>query len=174
MSVTEIYTTVMLTAKVYVNYWNVDANIADLLQNKIKHKVEGICINEGFVKPDSVKIVSHSSGELFADSVLFDIVYQCLVANTFESMEFDCIVKSITKVGIRAEIDDVVSPFVIFIARDHHFDIEPYSAVKENDSVKISVLGQRYELNNKFISVLAEFIQVNDKTTKADLDDDDE
>ena len=172
MSSNNIYTPVLLTDKIHVEFCNVNSTIFNLLEESIKNKVEGVCINEGFVKPDSVKLVSHSSGELSADFVVFHIVYQCMVANTAESMEIDCVVKSITKVGIRAEIDDVVSPFVIFIARDHHFENEAYSEVKENDNVKIRVIGQRYELNNKFISVIGEFLEVNQyNTTKAELDD---
>ncbi|AET73087.1 hypothetical protein PGAG_00198 [Phaeocystis globosa virus 12T] len=168
----QIYTKVLLTEKIYVNFSKLNSAIFNHLQSIITHKVEGICIDEGFVKPDSVKLVSHSSGELSADSVLFDIVYECLVANTVESMELDCVVRSITKVGIRTEIDDAISPFVIFIARDHHFESAPYSDVNEGDIVRIRVLGQRYELNNKFISVIAEFLHINNyETSKAGLAD---
>lgn len=172
MGISEIYTKVLLTEKIYIDFSNIDSAIYDLLQKIIKQKVEGICIDEGFVKPGSVSLISYSSGELSSNFVLFDIIYECLVANTVESMTFDCIVKSITKVGIRAEIDDTISPFVIFIARDHHFDNELFSTVKENDIVNVRVLGQRYELNNKFISVIAELLNINNyKTTKAELQD---
>ena len=101
----------------------------------------------------------------------YDITYECLVANTVESMTFDCIVKSITKVGIRAEINDLVSPFIIFIARDHHFNNELFSKINENDIINIRVLGQRYELNNKFISVIAELVDINNyETSKTELE----
>lgn len=162
----------MLSEKLYVNFKNINSDIYNTLQKLIKKKVEGICIDEGFVKPDSVNLVSYSSGELFSDNVKFDIVYQCLVANTVESMTFDCIVKSITKVGIRAEINESVSPFVIFIARDHHFNNELFSKINENDIINVRVLGQRYELNNKFISVIAELVNINNyKTSKGELED---
>ena len=87
-------------------------------------------------------------------------------------MTFDCIVKSITKVGIRAEINEEVSPFVIFIARDHHYENELFSKININDIINVRVLGQRFELNNKFISVIAELLDKNNyKTQKADLED---
>tara|TARA_B110000444_G_scaffold43963_4_gene39911 strand:+ start:7729 stop:8268 length:540 start_codon:yes stop_codon:yes gene_type:complete len=172
MGTDEIYTKVLLTEKIHVNFWKVDSDIFNYLQDTIKYKVEGICINEGFVKPGSVTLVSYSSGELSGEFVIFAIVYECQVANTVESMILDCVVRSITKVGIRAEMNDDVSPFVIFIARDHHFESVPYSEVNEGDIVKIKVLGQRYELNNKFISVIAEFIDINKhETNKAGLSD---
>ncbi len=162
----------MLSDKLEINFKNTNSEIYNTLQKIIKKKVEGICIDEGFVKQDSVNLISYSSGELYANNVIFDIVYECLVANTVESMTFDCIVKSITKVGIRAEINEEVSPFVIFIARDHHFDNELFSKINENDIINVRVLGQRFELNNKFISVIAELVDINNyKTSKAELED---
>ena len=96
MTSNKIYSKVLLSEKLYVNFKNVNSDIYNNLQKMIKNKVEGVCINEGFVKPNSVKLLSYSSGELFANNVLFDIIYECLVANTVESMTIDCIVKSIT------------------------------------------------------------------------------
>jgi DNA-directed RNA polymerase subunit E'/Rpb7 len=172
MASSKIYSRVMLSEKLHITFKDINSKINTNLENLIKNKVEGICIDEGFVKPNSVKLISYSSGELFANNVAFDIVYECLVANTVESMTFDCIVKSITKVGIRAEINESVSPFVVFIARDHHFDNELFSKINENDIINVRVLGQRYELNNKFISVIAELIDINNyKTSKTELED---
>ena len=171
MTANKIYTRVLLSEKLNINFKNINPGIYNTLQKLIKEKTEGVCIDEGFVKPDSVNLVSYSSGQLFANNVSYDITYECLVANTVESMTFDCIVKSITKVGIRAEINDLVSPFIIFIARDHHFNNELFSKINENDIINIRVLGQRYELNNKFISVIAELVDINNyETSKTELE----
>lgn len=160
-----IYTKVLLTQKIPVNYREVNNNLYNILENKIKNNVEGMCIKEGYVKPDSVKLVSSSSGELYSNKVLFDVIYDCLVANPVESMVFDCIVKSITKVGIRAELEEEVSPFIIFIARDHHYNNDLFSKINEGDIITVRVIGQRFELNNKFISIIAELININSYDT---------
>tara|TARA_B100000287_G_C20357393_1_gene672339 strand:- start:135 stop:752 length:618 start_codon:yes stop_codon:yes gene_type:complete len=160
-----IYTKVLLTQKIPVNYREVNNNLYNILENKIKNNVEGLCIKEGYVKPDSVKLVSSSSGELYSNKVLFDVLYDCLVANPVESMVFDCIVKSITKVGIRAELEEEVSPFIIFIARDHHYNNDLFSKINEGDIITVRVIGQRFELNNKFISIIAELININSYDT---------
>ena len=47
------------------------------------------------------------------------------------------------------------SPLVIFIARDHHYKSNAFSNVKENDTIQVKVIGQRYELNDKYVSVIA-------------------
>ena len=106
MSKSNIYNKVLLTDKILINFKDVNNNIYNTLNNIIKKKVEGLCINDGYVKIDSVKLISYSTGELCSDSILFNIIYECYVANAVDSMTFDCIVKSITKVGIRAELNE--------------------------------------------------------------------
>jgi hypothetical protein len=47
-----------------------------------------------------------------------------------------------------------------------------FSQIKENDILQVRILGQRYELNDKFISIIAELISINNyETLKADLKD---
>ena len=71
-------------------------------------------------------------------------------------MIISCIAKNITKAGIRAKIDDKFNPLIIFIARDHNYRSNKFSEIKENDEIKVRVLGQRFELNDEHISVIAE------------------
>jgi hypothetical protein len=48
-----------------------------------------------------------------------------------------------------------------------------FSQIKENDMLQVRVLGQRYELNDKFISVIAELIAINNYgTLKKELESD--
>jgi CTP synthase (UTP-ammonia lyase) len=34
-----------------------------------------------------------------------------------------------------------------------------FNSVKENDNIKIKVIGQRYELNDKYISIIASLVE---------------
>ena len=49
-------------------------------------------------------------------------------------------------------------PVTIFIARDHHFSNELFAQVKEEDDIRIRVIGQRFELNDRSISVIGELV----------------
>ena len=72
-------------------------------------------------------------------------------------MSIECIVKNITKAGIRAELEGFEnSPLVIFVARDHHYSVKDFSSINEDDRIHIKVVGQRFELNDKYVSVIAE------------------
>ena len=140
----DIYIKSILTDKIYLNFNEVNKNILNILEMNLKSNNEGKCINEGYIKNNSIKIISYSTGELSSDKISFTVVYECLLTNPVESMEIMCTAKSITKVGIRAEIntDDKISPYIIFIARDHHFNNELFSQVKENDILKVKLLDK--------------------------------
>ena len=77
-----------------------------------------------------------------------------------EGMLIQCIAKNITKAGIRAEsAEETPSPVVVFITRDHHYMIEYFSKVEEDDKILVRVIGQRFELNDKYISIIAELVE---------------
>jgi DNA-directed RNA polymerase subunit E'/Rpb7 len=162
----------LLTQKIVLNFSEINNNIYNILETKIKNFNENKCIKEGFIKSNSVKLLTYSGGELFGNKVLFECVFECLITNPVESMLINCVAKSLTKVGVRAELvlEDGSSPYIIFIARDHHYNNEMFSQIKENDILQVRILGQRYELNDKFISVIAELVNINNyETVKNDL-----
>jgi hypothetical protein len=74
-------------------------------------------------------------------------------------MLVNCIAKDITKAGIRAESsDEQPSPFVLYIARDHYFESDYFNAIEENEKFVARVIAQRIELNDKFVSIIAELV----------------
>ena len=91
-----------------------------------------------------------------ANKVKFDIMFECEICFPVEGMYIDCVVKNITKAGIRAEIDEEKSPVIVFLARDHHFKHPTFAKLSEGDIINVRVVGQRFELNDNFISVIAE------------------
>ena len=161
-----IYLTSLITKKIAISVNMIGSNIKENLEKLIVEEVEGKCIAEGYIKPDSVEIITYSSGVLKDDSAIFDVVFNCNICLPVEGMLIDCIVKNITKAGIRAETNEDVSPVTIFIARDHHFSNELFSQVKEGDDIRIRVIGQRFELYDRSISVIGELIDNTKKFKK--------
>lgn len=158
---TGIYMGSMLTKKIMVSIVHVGDNIKEVLEKKIGFEIEGRCIVEGYVKPGSCRVLSYSSGELSGSNVIFETVVECLVCCPVEGMHINCVVKNITNTaGIKAETDtEESSPLIIYIARDHHINNQRFANVKTNDKIKVRVIGQRFELNDKYISVIAELIE---------------
>ena len=133
---------------------NFEENINNYILNKIKYSVEEKCIEDGYVKRDSVKILTLSCGLLHADKIKYTVSYECLICLPVEGMPIRCVAKSISNGGIRAVIaDEDVSPIVAFISRET--TDEDLSKYKEGDVFDAVVFGVQYELNDTFISVLA-------------------
>ena len=86
-------------------------------------------------------------------------MFECDACMPVEGMQIECTIKNITKAGIRAEVGTENSPLVIFIARDHHEITEYFNSVNIGDTIDIRVIGQRFELNDTFISIIAELLE---------------
>lgn len=135
----------------------VGSNIKSILENILRSSIEGKCSIEGYIKPRSCNIITYSSGFVTGNLAIFTVVYEYLVCNPSQGMRISCSVKNITNAGILALVDDnEFSPVNIFIARDHHYNIPYFSELKEGDKIMIRVIGQRFELNDAFVSVLGE------------------
>ena len=135
----------------------VGSNIKGTLENILRSNIEGKCSIEGYVKQRSCNIITYSCGLVTGNLAIFTVVYECLVCNPSQGMRISCAVKNITNAGILAQVDDSeYSPVNIFIARDHHYNIPYFSELKEGDEIMIRVIGQRFELNDAFVSVLGE------------------
>ena len=158
----DVYGSALLTHVLEIPMNVVGSGIKDKLEKKLRATIEGKCISEGYIKPNSIKVLTYSSGKIYdGNKIHFETTFECSVCLPVEGMVMNCMAKNITKAGIRAEIEssDSDSPVVIFIARDHHYNSDYFSSIKENDKIKIRDIGQRFELNDKYISVIAELIQ---------------
>lgn len=159
-----IYSRSMMTRMVALHMKYIGKNTKSVLEHKIREDIEGRCIVEGFVKIGSVKVISYSSGEVKGSIIQFQVMFECQVCFPVEGMVIQCISKNITKAGIRAEIQgEEVSPIVCFVSRDHHVNSAQFAAVNENDLIMVKIIGQRFELNDKYVSVLGELIVEREK-----------
>ena len=152
-----VYELSLLTRTVVLPMNSIGENLTEIIAQKMIANFEGKCVVEGFIKPGSINIVTHSSGLISGDNVSFEVVFQCNICFPVEGMVINCVAKNITKAGIRGESsDEQPSPFIVFIARDHHHMNEQFTGIKENDKFSVRVIGQRFELNDKFVSIIGE------------------
>ena len=158
----DIFSRALLTKPVFMHLDYVGNSLKENMEKKIKDEFEGKCIKEGYIRPNSVKIINYSSGLVTDDGVhiRFEVVFEAFVCFPVEGMLIECTAVSITKAGIKAEIKKYeTSPVVIFIARDHFHNNNYFSSIKENDSITVRVIGQRFELNDKYVAIIAELVE---------------
>ena len=155
-----IYSTVLVTQRMPISIVHIGDNIKQTLEKRIAFEIEGKCIVEGYVKPQSCSVVSYSCGELIGSDAMFIVIVECEVCCPVEGMHIVCVAKNITEsAGIKAKTEDSPSPVVIYLARDHHIKNTEFSKIKVGDKINVRVIGQRFELNDEYISVIAELIE---------------
>lgn len=156
-----VYSRCLLTRKIVLPITTIGKNLKETIEENVKHTFEGKCVVEGYIKQNSSKIITYSSGVIErGNNIIFEVVFECDVCFPVEGMIVSCVAKNITKAGIRAESStDVPSPIVVFLAKDHHFNINYFSDIQEGDKINVRVIGQRFELNDKYISIIGELIK---------------
>ena len=163
-----IYSRSLLTRKIVLPINYIGKNLDDIIEEYIHNNFEGKCLVEGYVKPNSVKIIRYSSGLIErGNNIIFEVVFECDICFPVEGMLLSCVVKNIVKAGIRAESsNETPSPIIVFIAKDHHFTNQQFNEIQVNDTITVRVIGQRFELNDKYISVIGELVKEKDYVSK--------
>ena len=158
----DIYHHSMLTRRVSIPMIKMGGSIQQVILDALT-EMEGKCSEEGYIKKGSIQIFNYSCGMIKGPNVIVQVVFDCEVSNPVPNQEFDCIVEHNTRAGIKARLrarGD--SPFIVFLARDHHYMIPQFSEIKENEHIRVKVLGQRFEINDAKISVIAMLISTDD------------
>ena len=157
-----VYIKSLLSTKILLSITEIGKNITPNLIAKITSKYAGRCVEEGYIKPRSIVIISYSSGNIMAENIEFHVVFQCMVCLPVEGMWIECVCKTITKAGIHAQVidEDGNMPVTIFVARDHHHIDRQFGLVKENNKILVRVIGIRYELNDAYICAIAKLMDI--------------
>ena len=154
---TSLYIKNIITKNLSIPVKYVGANIKQVLEDILKKDFEGKCCIDGYVKRGSSKIITYSCGNIYGNIAIFTIVFEYLVCNPPNGMRISCIVNNITNAGIMANANNAdVSPINVFIARDHHYNIPYFSQLANDDVVMVRVIGQRFELNDSAVFIIAE------------------
>lgn len=158
-----VYYQALLTRRVALSIASVGGNVRQLLEEVVNKTYGGRCGPEGYIRPNSAKVMEHSAPMLKADSVIFQVTFECLVCNPVEGMIVNAVAKRITKAGIRAEVPDGSNdenpPMVIFVSRDHHFQSEPFNKVNIGDQIQVKIIGVRFMLNDSYVSAIAQLVE---------------
>ncbi len=161
-----IYFNCILTKKIIVASKFLNENIDEYIESYLKSKVEGLCIDEGYIKSDSIKILKKSVGMLlgskFNGDITYDVAYTADICNPVIGNLIDCKVKFINKLGILGNN----GPITIIVGKQFHVNDEDINNIKENDIIKVEVIAKKFSLNDREIKVIAKLWNDNDKNKK--------
>jgi DNA-directed RNA polymerase subunit E'/Rpb7 len=156
-----IYSRCLITKNISIPITSIGKNIKETIERIISFNFEGKCLVEGYIKPKSSKIITHSSGLVERGiNISFEVVFECEICFPVEGTLLSCVAKNITKAGIRAEsADEIPSPIIVYLARDHHYNNKQFADIQVNESFNVRIIGQRFELNDKYVSIIGELVK---------------
>jgi DNA-directed RNA polymerase subunit E'/Rpb7 len=155
-----IYVSSILTNTVSIAPKELNQNINQVILNKLRIKVEGKCLQEGYIKPGSIEVISRTAGTLnpahFNGNVRYKIRYSADVCHPVQNQVISCIVKTVGKPGIQAYIEDKdKSPLYIMLAKAHHLNNKQFISLKEGDHIRVKVINSEFNYCEDKIRVLA-------------------
>jgi hypothetical protein len=138
--------------------------IREQLTRHVSAQMSGKCIAEGFVKSGSCAIRSHSVGIFAGGTISFNLEIECMLCCPEEGTVMQCVAKTVTQAGIRAHACMEPSPVIIYISREMHEASSAQSrmmdSIKTDDTFTMRVIGKRFELNDKHVSIIGELTTV--------------
>lgn len=129
-------------------------NIDNYIESYLKNNYEGKCIAEGYVKPDTIKIVRRSIGAItgsrFSGDVTYMIEYSAEICNPVIGNVIECKVKNINKLGLLCNN----GPITVIVGKKFHDNLEDINKIKEGDSINVEIIAKKIQLNKEEIQVV--------------------
>ncbi len=144
------------------NYLN-NVNISDIVLNVLKQKVEGRCISDGYVKPESVTILSRSLGCMenhdFAGNVSYYLKYRADICAPKPGQLIECIIDTHDETNSVCYYgDETTSPVEIYLFRDHYIGNVEFANLKKGNKILVKVLEPEISFGAEKVLVSAIFI----------------
>jgi len=160
-----IYKKIILTTTIFLKPGDLNHNLDDILHKRLCHKVEGICIKQGYIRPGSLRIISRSTGKMnigmFNGNISFIVKYETDICNPVVSDIIECNVLDSNKVAVNAYVENAdASPLNIILARQHHIGNVKFFSLKTGDIIKIKIIGKSYSFRDTNILVFGQFLGV--------------
>lgn len=161
-----IFIRMQLIEKIKLEPAFISSSYRDEVLKRLKAKVEGICTKHGYIRTDSVEIYKVCSGRVeligLNGSTVFDVHFWADVCNPLLGSVLKCRVSNINKFGILVEAGNIIEAIVAKNSVSIQSDVD-LEKVRIGDDVMVEVVGKKYELNDKKISLIARIVKNKDE-----------
>lgn len=148
---------------------------------ELKQRKEGICSDHGYIKKNSIRINKISNGKVemstFHGYMNFMVKYSAMVCNPVKGNIVNAVVVNMNNFGILCssfitEDNGSKTPILEIIIPKHSLtiqsDVDLKNSVKINNEVKVQIVGKKYQLYNKKISIIGKIVKSNNVNVKLD------
>ncbi len=155
---------VLFEEKVYLHPKDLNGigkvSIDDTLLSYMKKNLEGRCSQHGYVKPNSLTILTRSMGQLehgrFTGNTVFHVQAQGKVYNPSNGTRVVGTVMKKNKMGLYVVYEDAIR---VLVPRDLHLGNEDFESLEVNDEIEIELRKSRFQIRDQFILSVGVFIK---------------
>lgn len=127
-------------------------SIDNILEQKLRTRLEGRCSRNGYVLPDGIKILSRSMGSIergrFTGNLLFHIQAEGKVLNPPDGTILEGEVIRKNKMGLYVEYAKAIR---IIIPRDINIGNDEFESVEVGEMVEVEIKKSRFQVNDEYI-----------------------
>lgn len=182
-----IFYRVLLQDKIKIEPKYLSKDYRNYVLQKLKKQNEGVCTKHGYIRDNSIEVYKVAPGAVdmigLNGYVVFDVHYYADVCNPLLGHTVKAKVVNVNKFGILAEVAPILEIIVaknsVNILSEDGIDLE---SIKPGDIIQVEIMGKKFELNDKKISIVGRVVSQTKGTAVASpkqkpvmpKDDDDE
>lgn len=140
-------------------------SINDISLEKLKTKLENKCSRNGYVLPNSLKILSRSLGKAslgrYVGDYVFYVQLQGNVLNPPDGIVIEGEVISKNKMGLYINYKSAIR---VIVPRDLHIGNEDFDSVIVGDKIKVEIKKSRFQVNDESILSVGIFVNKSAST----------
>jgi hypothetical protein len=159
-----MFQTAVIKHSIKLQAREVGSNVREVVEARARALLEGVCGENGYIRPTSLGLVSMSRGVLgdidMGKSYSFEAVFKAEVCNPVKGMRFNALVRSINRFGLLCEggyydpDNNLVPVIEVVVVRNpatvpNETDL---ADIAVGDEVGVEILGRNFDLRDSRIS----------------------
>ena len=162
-SLDSIFQKVKLRENIYLTSSDINHNIESIIVNKLRKKIEGKCIKEGYIRKNSIAILSRSLGVMnnsnFEAGVHYVVVFSADVCHLSNGQMIEAEIENIDKSQVICYIGNPKeSPIEIYMFKHHHVGNAEFANLNNHDIVNIKIACSKYDFNDTQIVAIGNYV----------------
>lgn len=150
----DIYFHSLIKRRINLRPQFLDENLNSNIENILKNEIEGKCIKEGYIVPNTVEIKKRSIGNLcsnqFTGNIIYDVTYSAKICNIPINSVVRAKVKKMNENGILA----ILGPLMIIVQKELHQNKDAFKSIDYDDEIDILVCDKSFDLGSRAITVM--------------------
>ena len=167
------YNIQVISDRVNIRPMHFTSNFEQVITVAAKKKLEGKICKSGYVRPDSVLVLSRGLGYYnsahFQGQITFDVELVCDICHPVRGDTIFCEVVNLHQYGLRANAGDN-NEISVYVMREHHSDFFDNPKLREHCHILVEVICTRCKLNDTKIIITAKILRVFEQHTLQDYE----